>query len=188
MAVEIAPNWYPDPTLPATERYWDGTKWTDHTRASGPQPPQTAPQYNVAPTPEKGGMGTALKVLLVLMVVGLGGCLALVASVGNNIEVRVDELARNEELVQDSATITECGITELRWGKAVVEFTNPFEEERGFISVEINFLSNDVVVGSAVVVFENLSPGQKAIGEAIAFDLVRDTTAVSCEIVDGAVL
>ncbi len=188
MAVDIAPNWYPDPTLPGTERYWDGAKWSDQTRPSGPQPPQAAPQFIVPEAPKKGGMGTALKMVLVLMVLGLGGCLALVAAVGNNMEIRVDELARNEELVQDNATITECGINQLGWGKAVVEFTNPFEEEKGFISVEINFLSDDVVVGSAAAVFQNLSAGQKAVGEAIAFDLVDGTAGVTCEIVDGAVL
>lgn len=188
MAVDIAPNWYSDPILPGTERYWDGANWSDQTRPSGPQPPQAAPQFIVPEAPKEGGMGTALKMVLVLMVLGLGGCLALVAAVGNNMEVRVDELARNEELVQDNATITECGINQLGWGKAVVEFMNPFEEEKGFISVEINFMSDDVVVGSAAAVFQNLSAGQKAVGEAIAFDLVDGTAAVTCEIVDGAVI
>ncbi len=25
-----APGWYPDPTQPGTQRYWDGEKWTEH--------------------------------------------------------------------------------------------------------------------------------------------------------------
>lgn len=27
-----APGWYPDPQQPAELRYWDGDKWTPHTR------------------------------------------------------------------------------------------------------------------------------------------------------------
>jgi Protein of unknown function (DUF2510) len=26
-----APGWYPDPSIPGTQRYWDGTRWTDQT-------------------------------------------------------------------------------------------------------------------------------------------------------------
>lgn len=26
-----APGWYPDPNDPATQRYWDGSQWTEHT-------------------------------------------------------------------------------------------------------------------------------------------------------------
>lgn len=75
MAVDIAPNWYSDPILPGTERYWDGAKWSDQTRPSGLQPPQAAPQFIVPEAPKEGGMGTALKMVLVSMVLGLGGCL-----------------------------------------------------------------------------------------------------------------
>ncbi|MBV9871436.1 MAG: DUF2510 domain-containing protein [Frankiaceae bacterium] len=25
------PGWYPDPSIPGSQRYWDGTKWTDQT-------------------------------------------------------------------------------------------------------------------------------------------------------------
>jgi hypothetical protein len=31
-------GWYPDPTRPGTQRYWDGAKWTDHSQPA--QPPQ----------------------------------------------------------------------------------------------------------------------------------------------------
>jgi hypothetical protein len=30
-AVTPAAGWYPDPSIPGTQRYWDGTKWTDQT-------------------------------------------------------------------------------------------------------------------------------------------------------------
>lgn len=33
-------NWYPDPVDPTLFRYWDGSRWTEHTspRVQGPQP------------------------------------------------------------------------------------------------------------------------------------------------------
>lgn len=39
-------NWYPDPTDPTRQRYWDGEGWTHDTRPSGEQPspaPQAGP-------------------------------------------------------------------------------------------------------------------------------------------------
>ena len=32
-----APGWFPDPELPGVQRYWDGTRWTEH-RAPGRPP------------------------------------------------------------------------------------------------------------------------------------------------------
>jgi hypothetical protein len=34
VAATPAPGWYPDPSIPGTSRWWDGTRWTDQT--SGP--------------------------------------------------------------------------------------------------------------------------------------------------------
>lgn len=55
------PGWHPDPADPdASERWWDGEKWTDQTRlrpASGPSsypPPASPPTY---PTGGYGGQG-----------------------------------------------------------------------------------------------------------------------------------
>ncbi|QGZ48083.1 DUF2510 domain-containing protein [Streptomyces sp. QHH-9511] len=37
MSMTTPPGWYPDPGIPAVERWWDGTTWTAHTRpAAGP--------------------------------------------------------------------------------------------------------------------------------------------------------
>jgi uncharacterized RDD family membrane protein YckC len=42
-------GWYPDPTVPGQQRYWDGNSWTDNT-APGPAEAPTAP-----PAPPPGG-------------------------------------------------------------------------------------------------------------------------------------
>lgn len=47
-----APGWYPDQNDPSKQRYFDGTRWTDHTAVTSPlavnqisgQAPQTPPQ------------------------------------------------------------------------------------------------------------------------------------------------
>ncbi|KFF97204.1 membrane protein [Streptomyces scabiei] len=45
------PGWYRDPSYPLTERWWDGTAWTDHRRQpEQPVPPVLQPQ----PPPRKG--------------------------------------------------------------------------------------------------------------------------------------
>lgn len=46
-------GWYQDHGDPATERWWDGTSWTDHTRPKGvpaPAPPPPPPPASVTPT------------------------------------------------------------------------------------------------------------------------------------------
>jgi uncharacterized Tic20 family protein len=40
------PGWYPDPSAPGAQRWWDGTRWTEHSSAPQPAPgaPPTAQQ------------------------------------------------------------------------------------------------------------------------------------------------
>ncbi|MFD5790066.1 DUF2510 domain-containing protein [Streptomyces sp. NPDC127037] len=50
MTYPTPPGWYPDTSAPGTERWWDGTAWTAHTRAPGAAPvpaPAPVPQYAV---------------------------------------------------------------------------------------------------------------------------------------------
>ncbi|RSS26446.1 MULTISPECIES: DUF2510 domain-containing protein [unclassified Streptomyces] len=68
------PGWYPDPSAPHQERWWDGTAWTEHRRApwaAGPEVPQpprssTVPLFTGAPGQgrEAGGGGRAKAVAL----------------------------------------------------------------------------------------------------------------------------
>ena len=54
MSEAIAAGWYPDPDDGgASERYWDGTDWTDHTRPADPEPDIEAGWY---PNPDDGGI------------------------------------------------------------------------------------------------------------------------------------
>ena len=46
-SVQPIAGWYPDPENPAAERWWDGTAWSDHRRASTVAP--VAPAAPVAP-------------------------------------------------------------------------------------------------------------------------------------------
>ncbi|CAM5412676.1 hypothetical protein STENM223S_03856 [Streptomyces tendae] len=57
MSMTPPPGWYPDPTAPHQERWWDGAAWTEHRRAAGPtgygpavdRTPGTASQYGWHP-------------------------------------------------------------------------------------------------------------------------------------------
>jgi hypothetical protein len=40
--IQAPPGWYPDPTMAANRRYWDGTAWTPHV-ASADVPPAATP-------------------------------------------------------------------------------------------------------------------------------------------------
>ena len=45
-------GWYNDPTEPG-ERYWDGTRWTEHSRSSSaPQPPAPVPSVQLGGQPQ----------------------------------------------------------------------------------------------------------------------------------------
>ncbi len=70
-------GWYPDPNDAYSQRYWDGSGWTDH-RAPGTA---VAAPVHVAPKPPTSGQATASMVLGILGLLGLyliGPVLALV--------------------------------------------------------------------------------------------------------------
>ncbi|ANS64033.1 hypothetical protein SLINC_1809 [Streptomyces lincolnensis] len=75
MSMTPPPGWYPDPSAPHLERWWDGTAWTDHRRAPEvPGPPQ--PAAGPSGRAKAVALGTAATVLVAAIVTGafaLGG-------------------------------------------------------------------------------------------------------------------
>ncbi|MFB9507093.1 DUF2510 domain-containing protein [Streptomyces aurantiacus] len=68
------PGWYRDPSAPHTERWWDGTAWTEHRRTPEvsqqqlqhhyPQQQQSYAQPQTVPMPARAGSGRAKAVAL----------------------------------------------------------------------------------------------------------------------------
>ncbi|MEZ5184763.1 MAG: DUF2510 domain-containing protein [Candidatus Nanopelagicales bacterium] len=74
-------GWYPDPEQAGQQRYWDGQQWTDN------YAPGVAAQ-TVAIPPRKPGISTGGKAVIGIGagVLLIGGCAALVSSVGSGDE------------------------------------------------------------------------------------------------------
>ncbi|GAA3307745.1 DUF2510 domain-containing protein [Streptomyces cinereospinus] len=62
------PGWYPDPSAPHAERWWDGTAWTGHRRPPGP--PVPAGGGAVSPRARALALTTAGAVLVAALVTG----------------------------------------------------------------------------------------------------------------------
>jgi hypothetical protein len=91
-------GWYP---ANGVERWWDGNAWSDHTRPlPGAAPvPAAAPPYgatqqygSVQPPPQKSHLARNLLIgFTVVFMVFAGGCVALVALVGNEVDNAVND-------------------------------------------------------------------------------------------------
>jgi uncharacterized protein DUF2510 len=75
------PGWYAHPSMANTQRYWDGTKWTDHIAPGLPQktaavaPTVRGPDDDKSSTP----LFVASLVMMIIFPIGgfIGGCVLL---------------------------------------------------------------------------------------------------------------
>lgn len=67
-------GWYPDPTMSATQRYWDGQAWTEHVTPLGPgdqsQVSTSAVSEAVASGVAKGAFLVISVCVLVVLILG----------------------------------------------------------------------------------------------------------------------
>ncbi|MFD9907708.1 DUF2510 domain-containing protein [Streptomyces sp. NPDC059063] len=90
MSMTPSPGWYPDPSTPGTERWWDGSAWTDHRRTASVLPQTAAGQPGFGPTvvqplPSAAGGGRA-------KVIAMGAAAAvLIASIVTGVFVLKDD-------------------------------------------------------------------------------------------------
>ncbi len=82
---QTPPGWYPTPD--GTQRYWDGTKWTE---SVAPSAPTGAPP---APTKRGGALKWVLLAVGLVLVLGFGSCIAIVATAGNEVSKALDSVS-----------------------------------------------------------------------------------------------
>lgn len=88
-------GWYPQD---GQERWWDGTAWSDNIRPAGSgqvpygQPFLGQPQYGLAQPPEKSNLARNILIVFgVIFLLFVGGCVALVAVVGSQVNDAVND-------------------------------------------------------------------------------------------------
>jgi hypothetical protein len=77
------PNWYPDPTAAGRLRWWDGTRWTEHTAPPAVQVGPTHIPVPPSPTPRRGNAVAWWVFGTLLALVVISGVVLLVTVVTN---------------------------------------------------------------------------------------------------------
>lgn len=86
-----APGWYPDGS--GGQRYWDGTKWTDIA------PPASAPPK------KKHTVRNVMLIVIALLVLFIGGCMALIGGALKSIDDDIKDHENQEGGVNNPITV-----------------------------------------------------------------------------------
>lgn len=76
-------GWYPHPSMAGTQRYWDGSRWTDHVAPGAPAAAVRPPDHSGLIV---GGWITAIMIPIVGFVIG---CVLLSKSSGNGVAIMI---------------------------------------------------------------------------------------------------
>ncbi len=137
------------------------------------------------PPPQKQGMSTGLKVFLGLLFVVflfIGGCSVFAVVAVNRAGDAIVDTFEDSALVESNTIIAECdGNT----STAVVEFTSPFPDSKSFVSVDVDFVQDGVVVGTGTASFDHVSPGETHRATVSPVEVIEPIGDTSCELSGG---
>lgn len=83
-------GWYTDPDNPSGQRYWDGNAWTEN-RSGAPAAPAT-----MTAAPNSHTTRNVLIAIGLVLLLLLGGCIALVAAGGKAVNDAIDEVEQQD--------------------------------------------------------------------------------------------
>jgi len=116
MSMTTPPGWYPDPQAPRTERWWDGTAWTAHSRAvqAGAQAPVQPgqgqlfgpPQPHTVPMQQAGAAGAGNGGNRRLIALAVAGVVLVAAVAGGAVLLGRDDGGSAPEASPSSAAPT----------------------------------------------------------------------------------
>lgn len=83
------PGWYADPVMPGTQRYWDGSAWSEHVAPAGSAAASTS-------GPASSGMGPWAIALGVLIAAGVIWLIYSVATANDDLDCAVKNTEQSQ--------------------------------------------------------------------------------------------
>jgi hypothetical protein len=142
---ESAPaGWYPDPEQPASQRYWDGTEWTEQRApAANPPPPTTAP-----PSLADGASKEADEDRFNIPLFGARGKAKQLAQEVETLRAQLDKTGALSLLeIEQRRAAVEADITEK---------TTAFERDRAEVSAQLEALRESIVITEEAAVLQEI--------------------------------